>query len=519
MKINNYYIINEVSKFLKKEVTGCIIDEIVTQEKNILHLILRNEVEQKILEFSIEKNYEYLILKENFGKARKNVLSLFPEVSGKTISEISLYAEDRIVSFKLSDNYEILFSFITNNANCFIALANKVIDAFKNAKIYTGKHVDELFVKSEKNEQVKTVKDYINSVYFKFGKEIVEYVSRNFELSAPIDAMIKRSIDDRFQNIEEDLQNPVYYLLQEKQYSISLLGLKYFSGKMSSEYENINELITDYIRKNKSFVHLAAIKEQKLKNLNKKILEKERKIDNLKMQLFNCENSEQLMQFGNLILANLDKIKTGDKIFEIDNLKIKLKEEKTPVENSQIYFEKYKNQKNNVAFLKGKIKTTNDELKELKDEYEQAKSTENFKEIKKMDKENKRSEEKDETSRFRKFKLNESYEVWVGKDSVSNDLLTMKFSGQEDLWFHVRGSSGSHTVLKRSNKKEAPDKKMIETAASIAAYYSKARAGRNIPVAYCERKYVKKKKGFKSGSVLMEREKVIFVNPKLPEDS
>lgn len=518
MKINNYYIIKEVAGFLEKEISGCVIDEIVTQEKNILHLILRNEVEQKFLEFSIEKNYEYLILKENFGKARKNVLSLFPEVSGKTISKISLFAKDRIISFKLSDNYEILFSFITNNANCFITLDNKVIDALKNAKIYTGKHIDDLFTKSDKDVQIKIIKDYISSVYFKFGKEIVEYVSRNYELSAPIDEPIKRSIDDRFQNIEKELQKPVYYLLQEKQYSISLLGSQYFPGKMSSEYENINDLITDYIRKNKSFVNLAGIKDQKLKNLNKKILEKERKIDNLKMQLFNCENSEQLKQFGNLILANLDKIKTGDKTFEMDNLKIKLKEEKTPVENSQIYFEKYKNQKNNVSFLKGKIKTTNDELKELKDEYEQAKTTENFKEIKKMDKENKRSEEKDETSRFRKFKLNESYEVWVGKDSISNDLLTMKFSGPEDIWFHVRGSSGSHTVLKRSNKKEAPDKKMVETAASIAAYYSKARAGRNIPVAYCERKYVKKKKGFKSGSVLMEREKVIFVNPKLPED-
>jgi predicted ribosome quality control (RQC) complex YloA/Tae2 family protein len=84
------------------------------------------------------------------------------------------------------------------------------------------------------------------------------------------------------------------------------------------------------------------------------------------------------------------------------------------------------------------------------------------------------TEEEDETTGlFRKFILNESFEVWVGKNSASNDLLTMRYSAQNDLWFHVRGASGSHTVLKKNNKNEIPDKKIIETAASIAAYYSK----------------------------------------------
>jgi predicted ribosome quality control (RQC) complex YloA/Tae2 family protein len=138
-----------------------------------------------------------------------------------------------------------------------------------------------------------------------------------------------------------------------------------------------------------------------------------------------------------------------------------------------------------------------------------------------MDKSTKSKAEKvrqDETSRFRKFVLNEKFEVWVGKDSISNDLLTTKHTAQNDLWFHVRGASGSHTVLKVHNKKESIDKKIIETAASIAAYYSKARNASHVPVAYCEKKFVKKKKGMKAGSVIMEREKVIFVKPGLPED-
>ncbi len=140
-------------------------------------------------------------------------------------------------------------------------------------------------------------------------------------------------------------------------------------------------------------------------------------------------------------------------------------------------------------------------------------TTNKLDDYKNLVKEGKKIQDKnDETSRFRKFKLNEKYEVWVGKDSASNDLLTTKYTSQNDLWFHVRGASGSHTVLKINNKKDI-DKEIINKAAAIAAYYSKARNSSSVPVAYCERKYVKKKKGFKEGSVIMEREKVIFVKP------
>ena len=153
----------------------------------------------------------------------------------------------------------------------------------------------------------------------------------------------------------------------------------------------------------------------------------------------------------------------------------------------------------------------------MQSEVEKFSSKENIKELEKEFKKDKKME-KDETQRFRKFKVEGDYEVWVGKDSAANDLLTTRHAAQNDLWFHVRGSSGSHTVLKVSNKKEQIPKEAISAAASIAAYYSKARNAGNVPVAYCEKKYVKKKKGFREGTVVMEKEKVVFVKPNLPEE-
>jgi predicted ribosome quality control (RQC) complex YloA/Tae2 family protein len=120
--------------------------------------------------------------------------------------------------------------------------------------------------------------------------------------------------------------------------------------------------------------------------------------------------------------------------------------------------------------------------------------------------------------RFRIFKLADGFEVWVGKDSSANDLLSMKYTSQNDFWFHVHGYSGSHTVLKAPEDVELIPKEIIKTAASIAAYYSKAKNARNILVSYTKAKNVQKYKGAKSGSVTIKNEKNIKVSPGLPEE-
>ncbi|MFZ9814843.1 MAG: fibronectin-binding domain-containing protein, partial [Candidatus Kapaibacteriota bacterium] len=78
------------------------------------------------------------------------------------------------------------------------------------------------------------------------------------------------------------------------------------------------------------------------------------------------------------------------------------------------------------------------------------------------------------------------------------------------------GVSGSHAILR--GPKDIP-KKILEEAAGITAYYSQSRKGSFVPVAYALKKYIRKPKGAGPGSVLMEREEVILVEPKLPKGS
>jgi predicted ribosome quality control (RQC) complex YloA/Tae2 family protein len=117
---------------------------------------------------------------------------------------------------------------------------------------------------------------------------------------------------------------------------------------------------------------------------------------------------------------------------------------------------------------------------------------------------------------FRVFVVDGGFEVWAGKSSTNNDLLTLRYARPNDLWFHARGSGGSHVVLRVSSAGGQPGKKAKEQAAGIAAYYSKMRKANHVPVSMTHRKYVRKRKGSPPGTVHIEREKVIFATPALP---
>jgi predicted ribosome quality control (RQC) complex YloA/Tae2 family protein len=118
---------------------------------------------------------------------------------------------------------------------------------------------------------------------------------------------------------------------------------------------------------------------------------------------------------------------------------------------------------------------------------------------------------------FRRFRLDGGYEVWVGRNARENDDLTFHHAKKFDLWMHARGVAGSHAILRHPNRSARPDRHVIEKAASIAAYFSKARGSSLVPVIVVERKFVRKRKGAAPGAVVVDREDVVLAVPALPE--
>jgi len=119
--------------------------------------------------------------------------------------------------------------------------------------------------------------------------------------------------------------------------------------------------------------------------------------------------------------------------------------------------------------------------------------------------------------RPREFRTTDGWLVLVGRSNQENDHLTHRMSHPEDYWLHVHGAAGSHVILRREGRKENPSGKTLAEAASIAAYFSKARHSGKVPVIYTLRKYVRKPRGAKPGLAMCTREKTILVHPRNPD--
>lgn len=110
----------------------------------------------------------------------------------------------------------------------------------------------------------------------------------------------------------------------------------------------------------------------------------------------------------------------------------------------------------------------------------------------------------------------DGYEILVGKGSRDNDELTFKVAAGADIWLHVGGGiPGSHVVIKAIGAADPP-RAVLEAAAGLAAWYSKAKGAPFAKVDWCHRADVSKPKGAPDGLVALKRFKTIKVKPGLP---
>ena len=274
-----------------------------------------------------------------------------------------------------------------------------------------------------------------------------------------------------------------------------------------------------------------------LKKYNKRLI-------NINEKLHECDDMDKYRIYGELITANLYRIpnKNIDKI-ELENyydnnnkILIKLDKRYSPSINAKRFFKKYSKLKNALEIVSEQKRETLKELNyiesvvyelencssldELAEIFEEISENAIFKERTSKSTTTKKSKikksklTKNKEVSFNPIKYNiDGYIVLVGRNNKENDYLTLKYANKNDLWFHTKDFHGSHTILKIDNNLPYPNNDILSKVAQIAAIHSKAKNSSNVPVDYCEIKYVKKPSGSKPGMVIYSNNKTLNVNP------
>jgi len=119
-------------------------------------------------------------------------------------------------------------------------------------------------------------------------------------------------------------------------------------------------------------------------------------------------------------------------------------------------------------------------------------------------------------SKGREYRVVEvqGFEVLVGKGDAENDRLTFEVAEPQDLWLHVAGPAGSHVVVRNPERLDELPREVIQRAAELAAWHSKARGSRGkVEVHVCRAADVSKPRGFAPGEVQLRKWTAVKVYP------
>ncbi len=265
------------------------------------------------------------------------------------------------------------------------------------------------------------------------------------------------------------------------------------------------------------------------KALNRSYLKQQR----LKEDLLSAENSEDLRLYGELLTANMHRMVSGMKEITVTNyyngeeVTIPLDPRYSPNKNAQNYFKRYGKAKTAVKEKGIQIEENQRNIDYLESVLTYLENAEDIKEIEELRTELEESgvirRRKQNGSRRRrkyqadprKFVTSDGFTVLVGKNNRENDVLTLQIASRTDYWLHTKDIPGSHVIV-RTEGREISETAIFE-AASLAAYYSKARTSENVPVDYVRVKYVKKPSGARPGMVIFTNNRTVYVSPGLPE--
>ena len=241
-------------------------------------------------------------------------------------------------------------------------------------------------------------------------------------------------------------------------------------------------------------------------------------------KLEELKNSPPPSQLADVLMAHLHAFGESNREVELDNfytgekVKISLKPNQKPQDLAASLYRKSKNRQMEIDQLEKTLaakKVQAQSLQSLLDRLQEAQDFRALKEFKKEHKEDLPVSKMEVSSPFKVFEV-EGYTVWVGKSAKDNDEMLRNFVHKDDLWLHARQVPGSHVVIRRKGMPTVPEK-VVERAASLAAFYSKLKTDSLSPVIVTEVKFVRKVKGSSPGSVVVDREKVILVAPKGPD--
>lgn len=300
----------------------------------------------------------------------------------------------------------------------------------------------------------------------------------------------------------------------------------------------LNTLIDDFYIKKETNNLFVTSRNNLLKVVLSSLKKVSKKIENINHKLSECDDLDKYRLYGELLTANLYKFNSN---YNYDSVTVEnYYEENKPItipldksitlqKNIEKLFKKYNKLKNALVIVTKQKEEAENELnyietivfnlsnsKNVNDIHEVYEEISNNvvtkKEINKKSNNNSKKKEKPQSMIFETVDI-DGYTVYIGKNNIQNDYISLKLANPKDIWFHVQTMHGSHILLRNPENLDIEDlpETVLHKCALLAKDNSKAANDVNVSVDYCYAKLVKKAQGAKPGMVIYNNYKTMIV--------
>lgn len=295
-------------------------------------------------------------------------------------------------------------------------------------------------------------------------------------------------------------------------------------SKNQRTYASLSELLDVYYDEASSLERVKQIHKYLNTFTKRELKRKKNKLEKLSNDLETAKNNDIWRIKGDILITDQHKIHRGDShynghSYELDQpVEIELDQLLTPIQNANKYYTKYKKQKTAVQHIENQIAITKDEIVYLDDLVSQIDNTHDLNDLLEIQDElghqgflpKKKASKSKKKPNFDLYYDVLGTAIAVGKNNLQNNYLTHTYAHKDDWWFHVKGQTGSHVIVRAAD--ELPEE-TIRTAALLAAYYSKSRHSGSVPVDFTRVRHIKKVPGTLGSFVTYTHHRTIYIDP------
>ncbi|PKM63388.1 MAG: hypothetical protein CVU97_00165 [Firmicutes bacterium HGW-Firmicutes-21] len=396
----------------------------------------------------------------------------------------------------------------------------------------------ELFLALLERNREKRADNFLVSTFFSFSPLVArEVVFRTFGRT---DCVVYEIDGERFfaelEKLNSIIENkrftPVYLRSKDGEgieYSFFPIT-QYDSAAVCEEKSSFSELLTGFYQKKSDNASLKQYAADIMRVVNSATARLRKKIALQKGELEECRKRDIYKKEGDLITANLYRLKQSDTVAVVydyeseKEIRLALDTRLSPAKNAQNRYKKYTKLKHAEVVLCEQIKKAEDEidyLESVNDFIMRSSSVAELGEIRReladtgyIAKKSDGKKQKKHPQKPLSYTTSSGLSVRAGRNNRDNDALTAS-ADKLDIWFHIKGFHGSHVILYTNG--EEPSAEDYTEAARIAAYHSEKRGSENVGVDYTQVKHLKKPNGSPPGFITYDKYWTAFVDATMPE--